>query len=278
MKSIVAYRALLTAFLLTGAPLAVSAQQPAAPRPAPPVAADSGKDWDIRIGAGALYQPEFEGSSKYTVTPLPLLSVNYRDLVFLQGPMLGVNAFTWRDATGGSKFQVGPLVRYQLGRDEDDSDDLRGMGDIDGSVEIGGFMNYAVGAWSAGLSVFRDVGDSHDGLTAKVSAGHRFAFTPRISLRSEIFTTWADDNYVQTFFGVTGAQSARSGLREYRPEGGFKDAGLTLDLDYKLTENWSLIGRAGYKRLLGDAADSPLVKDRGDANQFSTGLMIGYRF
>ena len=67
-------------------------------------------------------------------------------------------------------------------------------------------------------------------------------------------------------------------MRRYQPEGGVKDIGLTLDLDYSLTENWIVTSRAGYKRLLGDAADSPLVEDRGSANQFSVGLSLGYRF
>lgn len=57
-----------------------------------------------------------------------------------------------------------------------------------------------------------------------------------------------------------------------------KDAGVTFDLDYNLTENWGLTGRLGYKRLLGDAADSPLVEDRGSADQLSTGLFVNYKF
>ena len=97
-------------------------------------------------------------------------------------------------------------------------------------------------------------------------------------LRSEISTTWADDNYTQTFYGVTATQSARSGMQQYTAESGFKDAGITLDLDYRLTENWSVTGRVGYKRMLGDAADSPLVSDRGSEDQFSTGIFVSYRF
>jgi outer membrane protein len=67
-------------------------------------------------------------------------------------------------------------------------------------------------------------------------------------------------------------------MRRYQPEGGFKDVGLTLDLDYSLTQNWGLTGRLGYKRILGDAADSPLVENRGSADQFTSGLFLSYRF
>lgn len=244
-----------------------------------PLSPDAGKkDWTIRLGAGALYQPKYEGSNEYEITPLPMLMINYRDMVFLRGPMLGANVLTWQGPRPNDKLQVGPLVRYQFGRDEDNSDDLRGMGDIDGAVEVGGFVTYSTGPWSTGLTLFRDVSGSHDGLTAKLSAGNRLPLGSKLMLRSEIATVWADDKYMETFFGVAAEQSARSGMRQYQPEGGFKDAGITFDLDYNLTENWGVTGRLGYKRLLGAAADSPLVKDRGSADQLTSGLFLNYKF
>lgn len=275
--TLTAARLLLAAgFLLS--PLAATAQQQPVPQPGQPPAQKAAKDWDIRIGAGALYQPEYEGSDEYEVSPAPLLMINYRDLVFLRGTTLGANAFTWQGPRESDKLQVGPLVRYQFGRDEDDSDDLRGMGDIDDSVELGGFITYSIGAWSTGLTLFQDISDSHDGFTAKFNVGHRHSFSPKLRLRSELYTTWADENYTQTYFGVTAVQAARSGMRRYQAEGGIKDVGLTLDLDYSLTQNWGLTGRLGFKRMLGDAADSPLVEDRGSANQLTTGLFLSYRF
>ncbi len=274
----VATRIFIAAAFLLALPLAAAAQQPPAQRPGSPAGPAPKKDWDIRIGGAAFYQPKYEGSDQYKASALPLLMINYRDLVFLRGTTLGVNAFTAQGVRPGDKLQIGPLLNYRFGRDESDSDDLRGMGDIDGAVELGGFVNYGFGPWSAGLTVLRDVSDSHDGLTAKFSGGHRLPLGPKWMLRSEFFATWADENYNKAFFGVTAAQSARSGLRQYQPDGGFKDAGVTLDLDYRLTEKWSLTGRAGYKRLLGDVADSPLVKDRGTPNQLSTGVFVGYRF
>lgn len=272
--------------LLLAAPTVAQAQsaqgQVAQSRYSAPAATSAGSlptakgDWSIQLAAGASYQPEYEGSDEYKVSFLPMVAISYRDLIFLRGPMLGVNVFTWQGSRPNDKLQVGPLVRYQFGRDEDDSDDLRGMGDIDASVEVGGFVTYGTGPWSAGFTMFRDVGDSYDGMTAKLSAGNQLPLGPRLMLRSEIFTTWADDNYTETFFGVTAAQSARSGMRQYDPDGGFKDVGLSFDLNYTLTENWGLSGRLGYKRLLGEAADSPLVEDRGSADQVTTGLLLKY--
>lgn len=267
--------ALAAALLLL--PLAATAQQ----QPAQPLAggAPAKPDWDIRIGAGAIYQPEYEGSDDYEANALPLLNISYRDLVFLRFNTLGANLFTWQGPRDSDKLQVGPLVRYQFGRDAGDSDDLRGMGDIDGGIDVGAFLTYRAGPWSAGVTLFRDASDAYDGgMTARFAGGYAHTFTPQLRLRSEIFTTWADDSYMESFFGVTAVQSQRSGMRQYRPEGGVKDVGLQLDLDYSLTQNWGVTGRLGYKRMLGDAADSPLVEDRGSANQLSTGLFLTYKF
>jgi outer membrane protein len=262
---------LVTAVIFLAAPAATLAQQ-ASQRDA------SGKDWKVSLGAGVLYHPEYEGSDEYDFDPLPLLMVSYRDLVFLRGATLGANALTWQGPRDGDKLQIGPLIRYQPGRDEDDSDDLHGMGDIDGGIELGGFITYGIGAWAAGLTILQDVSGSHDGFTAKLSASHRHAFSPKMRLRSELSTTWADESYMETFFGVTAAQSARSGMRAYQPGSGIKDVGVSFDLDYSLTDHWVLTGRLGYKRMLGDAADSPLVEDRGSDSQFITGLFLSYRF
>lgn len=131
-------------------PVQQTGQQQTAPQPQDA----QKKDWDVRLGAGAMFQPDYEGSDDYEVAPLPFLSVNYRDLVFLRGPMLGANAFTWQGPRPNDKLQVGPLLRYQMGRDEGDNDALRGLGDIDAGAELGAFLTYRIGAWSTGVTLF----------------------------------------------------------------------------------------------------------------------------
>ena len=64
----------------------------------------------------------------------------------------------------------------------------------------------------------------------------------------------------------------------YKAEAGFKDAGLTAVLIHPLNKNWSVTGFAGYSRLMGDAADSPFVKDNGSPDQVMGGLGLSYTF
>ena len=83
---------------------------------------------------------------------------------------------------------------------------------------------------------------------------------------------------MQSYFGVSGAQAARSRNRAFQAESGFADVGLEANLNYAITEHWMMFGTLGYSRLLGDAADSPLVDGEGSANQFRAFTGVAYRF
>src|SRR3546814_9146775 len=81
-------------------------------------------DWSSDVCSSDL--PDYEGSDDYEVAPLPLLSVNYRDIVFLdKTTTLGANVFTLRGPGPNDKLHFGPLLRYQFGRDQDSNDALR---------------------------------------------------------------------------------------------------------------------------------------------------------
>ena len=235
------------------------------------------QDWSATLAVGGVLAPDYQGSDNYMVHPLPRIEISYRDLLFLDGPSLGANLLAlspWSD----HGLQAGPIIRYEFKRDEDDNDALDRLGNIDESVEAGAFMRYGVGGWSAELTLVKDIAGGHEGTVAEITTGYGFPITERVYAGMKASTTWVDDKYMQAYFGITPAQAARSGRSQYDASGGFKDAGLFLMLNYALTAQWSVTGLAGYRRLLGDAADSPLVEDEGSADQFMTGLAIGYRF
>ena len=51
-----------------------------------------------------------------------------------------------------------------------------------------------------------------------------------------------------------------------------------MSYTYAFGERWSVTGVGRYARLLSDAEDSPVVDDRGDANQFVVGLLANFSF
>jgi outer membrane scaffolding protein for murein synthesis (MipA/OmpV family) len=83
---------------------------------------------------------------------------------------------------------------------------------------------------------------------------------------------------MSSYFGIDAADAARSGLDQFGADEGFKDVGFGGALTYRLFERWSVSGLAIYTRLIDDAADSPVVDDVGNENQFFAGALINYRF
>lgn len=259
---------------LLGAALLGAAGSAAAQESARPPA-----EWSFTVGAGALYLPDYEGSNDYKVSPAPVVELSWRDRVRLTtkgGPGLIVTPLAAKDV----KVDLG--VRYDFGRDQDDNDALKGMGDIRGGAVAVGRFAYEVGPVEFGLEVARDLGGDRDGLMVAAEAEYAIGglFNGRARLSVTPHVSWADDNYMSATFGVTAAQAARSARRhaKYDAGGGFKDAGVGVGVGYVVSDSIFVMGRIDYSRLLGDAADSPLVKGDGDADQFSGLLGVSYRW
>lgn len=237
-----------------------------------PDTASTQSKWSVVIGGGGTYAPDYEGSDDYEFQPFPFASIVYDDFIFVEGMSLGANLLNYEG------LKAGPIARYAGGRDEDDNDALDGLGDVDDSIELGGFLRYELGIWSATMTVTQDVAGGHEGMLAEMSTGVAMPLSDSVRASVEGSATWADSNYMETFFGVSGSQALRSGYGRYEADAGFKDVGITLGLDYMVTEAIGVSGRVQYKKLLGDAADSPIVKDEGSADQFFTGMFLTYKW
>ncbi|MGD8326993.1 MAG: MipA/OmpV family protein, partial [Sphingomonadales bacterium] len=72
--------------------------------------------------------------------------------------------------------------------------------------------------------------------------------------------------------------SANTGLAIYTPGGGFRDVTLRGVARYDLSEHWRISGILQLSRLVGDAQDSPLVQERGSADQALVGAALFYKF
>lgn len=224
-------------------------------------------DWNAIVGVGARYAPKFEGADEFEVSPIPMISAQIGDRVSIDTTRLTVDLLETRG------FTLALEGGYELGRDEDDSSHLRGLGDIDAGGVIGARLSYALGAMEFYASVDRTIGGS-DGLLGNIgtTVSHQY---DRFILSAGASATIADDNHMESYFGVQSAQSARSGLREYDASAGLKRVDIEASVTYMATENWLIRGQAGVGFLTGDAQDSPIVQD--DV-QPSALLSVGYKF
>jgi MipA family protein len=243
-------------------------------------------NWSGFIGAGPGVAPEFEGASQKELIPFIFAELRFRD-VTLEVRGLGARLDVL-GAFGNTSLYGGPAVRVRLPRDNKVEGPVARLNEITTQVSAGGYLGYRVGGDDTGRG---RVSFEVTGLTS--SKG--FEGTGAISyaaVRSERFfvdfgvnSTYANAKYMRTYFGVTAAESVRSGLAAFRPGGGIKDVGSDLTIGFNLSRRWSLVANSSYNYLLGDAADSPivkgvspLVKGKGSRNQFVGGVGIVFRF
>ena len=118
----------------------------------------------------------------------------------------------------------------------------------------------------------------HDGNLLYFNGGYRIPVNDKFDMKLGAHVTWADDDYMDTYFDVSNSDAARSGLSRYDADAGFKDVTGTLFVHFTPGQKWGLAAFGKYSRLLGDAEDSPVVSDEGDENQWAGGVAVTYRF
>jgi MipA family protein len=218
----------------------------------------------VTVGAMATVSPAYGGSKIYHAGVLPIFKVAPLGAGGALGGLSNFDARAIDDISVAvikhNGFEFGPLAGYRAGRAEKDSDRLHGLGDISGGLVAGAFAKYSLGSLFVRGSLHQHITGDDTGLIARLAAGSHFALTQRILIKAEASVDFADNAYMDAFFGVTPAQSARSGLRAFDPGSGPKSAGVFLGTEYALTPDWTLLAQASYARLLGDAGKSPVVE------------------
>ena len=239
----------------------------------------------VTLGAAAIIKPKYEGSNEHEVIPIPIIipkfaespegdsavtqvrkRVNFRGLDDIRVRLLG-----------GERLQVGAVTGYITKRDQDDGDLLHGLGDIDGGLVLGAYSAFSLGAFTFDAAILEKVTGDDAGPEYRLGVETTRQVSERMKLGVRFGTTLASEDYMQTYFGVTPAQSRRSraGLPVYSPDAGVKDVFVALGASVDLSDRWLLKAGARYGRLLGEAADSPVIQTE---HQVSGTIGLGYRF
>ncbi len=224
----------------------------------------------VRLGVIGGLAPEYRGSDQYELGYAPNIHIVWKDFLFIKGRKLGVQVFK------GEHFYGGTFVRYTGGR-SDNNDGLEGLGDISRTFTTGAYLNYRFQGIRLKTEVRHDFFNEGHGTLLIARLGSRIPWQdPLFSLSVE--TTWASQQYMNTFYGIDTFQSWRSGLSPYRAKSGMRDVSLSLSSAYKLDKHWSLSGQLRYQYLLKAAADSPIVEDIGSRNKIIVGMGLNYTF
>ncbi|MCK5504373.1 MAG: MipA/OmpV family protein, partial [Thermodesulfovibrionia bacterium] len=128
-------------------------------------------------------------------------------------------------------FQIGPVLNYRFGRDDDVDDDVvKNMEEIEGTVELGFFGSYVWRNASeprhrfiASTQFLGDVGDEYGGWLASAGARYWYPVNKPIDVLIGLGVTYGNSQFIDTYFGVNSADAARTGLSRFDGGSGFRD-------------------------------------------------------
>ena len=243
-----------------------------------PALADDGSGLKLQAGGFVGVAPEFEGSKDYRILGAPFIAPA-GDGIMDSGTIQirSIDDIRLR-VINFSGFEAGPLAGWRFDRNEDDSDRLLGLGDVDGGLVVGGYAAYHLGPLMPFVSYHREVsGDDDTGGVLRFGTEAKSILGPGFSVTAKAGASYADDDYMDAYFSVTPVQSASSaaGFSVFSAQSGIKDVYFGLSGDIPIAPDWSFKWSGTYARLLGDAADSPIVETE---NQFSGGVGLTYTF
>lgn len=243
---------------------------------APARAQDQGGSGHIvTVGAGPQIYPEYPGADSDGLYPMFIGGIRRPgEPMRFAAPDQG---FGFGLLGSDSPVDIGPVLSFQSKRDEDDVG--APVGDVGFTAELGGFAQVWIGPNVRIRGDLRQGIGGHKGLIGDVGADlvlrdhdrYIFSIGPRVRLSS--------GRYQDAYFRVTPAAALAGGLAAYDPPGGGAHAvGVESGLTWRAGRDWGLYGYAGYDRLIGDAARSPIVRDLGSRDQFSGGVGLFYEF
>ncbi|EMG9895958.1 MipA/OmpV family protein [Enterobacter hormaechei] len=242
--------------ILSGAVLALLAT--------PALAAGQRQGNVLTLGGGVDVAPRYSGSDKSRVTAAQVVDYAMANGFFIST----TRGLGYGNRVGNLDYSA--ALSYRAGRKDRDvssdsiasgSDYLRGMGDIKGSAVVVPGLGYRITDWlNVQMHAEVPVSERDNGEAVHFGIASPLYTSPENSVTLALTGSWGSSKYMQTYYGVSAAQSAASGFARHDAGSGIYAYSLNLDWTHKLTSRWSLLAAAGVTQLTGEAGDSPIVQ------------------
>jgi len=233
------------------------------------------------VGLAVANVPDYIGSDDYVGKGAPLFRYQFKDSYryFSLGAQAKLNLV---DST---RFRAGPVLAFNPGRQSGKIEDqvVKKMKSIGPSTEAGLFGEYwmidsvnARDRANVSMTVLMDTGGGSNGMLMRFGGTLLRQASPKIDIILGVTIEYANHDYMQTYFGVNAGNVGTSGLSFFNADSGVDNVGATLGGLYYINKSWLALGLVRYSQLQGDAADSPVVDQRGDDNQWLMGVGAVY--
>lgn len=216
------------------------------------------------LGFGAAVTSRYSGSDERQAVPLIAAEFQHSSGFFAST----MRALGYAGAAGGFSYSAaigyrGPRYDEKKKRDgfSTGSDFLRGMGEVKGGVTGNLSVGYAVLPWlDLQIRTEQALTQRDNGSTYGLGAQAKLMDDATDTIGVSVGATAGDRKYMQTYYGVSAAQAARTSFKAYTPKAGFKEIEAGLNWQHRFSRHWSVTGAVGVQTLVGDAANSPLVR------------------
>jgi MipA family protein len=220
----------------------------------------------IRVGAVVLSGQRYQGASEQKVSAVPGIFLQTSNGLFAD-PLNGIG-YSFEPQ---GNLQYGLRVNLDTGRSVEDT--LPGFEKIKARPNPGAFANYTVNDKLTLRSALRlGMGEGADGSLLHLGGSYKVLQAGFFGVSLNASLKYADSNYMQSYFGVSPAQSAASGRKAYQPAAGFASAKVGLTAATPLSREIFVFANLSVQRLMGDAANSPIVSQKTQPAAFIGGV------
>jgi outer membrane protein len=210
---------------------------------------------EVNVGAALVSDSSAEGDTRRRTFIAPHLSVQFSNGFFISPSGVGMQL------SSKPSVRYGPLLTYAVGRRADAKDDKLKL-----RLQAGAFLRYRV---IRGLDVYSSAlyggGDDHQGLRVNAGASYGTPLASHHAASIGATMSWANQDYMESYFGTAA----------YRPNAGVHSVRANFNWNWELGTRYSLTTGTGVSRLLGGAADSPIVRKATNVSFFTS---LNYQF
>jgi len=240
----------------------------------------------VAVGAGIV--PDYEGSDDYRIIPAGAIRGKLGGISFTtRGTYLFVDVIP-----GNAKvnFDAGPIVGLRLNnRHNIDDDVVKLLPKRKTAIEVGAFAGVSFhgltnpyDSLGVRLDVLHDIGSAHQSTTFTPNLEFSTPLSTRTYASLNVGAEFVSNKFADYYYSISPADSVATGgaLLPFNASGGMKNwkAGLLINqsITGNLLHGFSIFGLGQYSRLVGDFKRSPIVAQRGSANQWIGALGLAY--
>lgn len=213
-------------------------------------------DWSGSVGFGPALVPRYIGSRSMQWWAIPVMSVTYKETLYLDFARAGV--YVWSSADKTMALSLAGEPRW--GRAAGDGSRLTGTETRRTRAEAGPSLDWQTPLADFNLAWFRDISHTGGGSSLRLGGYREFTVSERLKLGAMAGIDRVNARTVDYYFGVRPGEVV-PGRPLYSGTSG-TDVSVGFDGSYGLGGRQSVVFGANFTRLNDSAAASPVVETR----------------